>query len=234
MSASRPSPSTIAPAPDFFAGLGGFGAHFLDLAELRARVARWLESHAGLRSSGATEGAYEALILPDDDPAWRHRYADEAWSCALRYRAALRYLGVNHALVTCPYATRIGRAVSDLSVVARHYDALVTGKALEAYEPQEADALCSIGGAGPHVSCVTRALWQPGPGIAPVRVLHCADGGQGQKNAMAVDVNVYAWAPGELRSVEAPRSLDHPGPRLPLEWAIDTGKLLLNAGVLGA
>jgi hypothetical protein len=223
----------VHPPPAFLEGLGGVGAHYLDLAELRRRVAAWMASHAGLRSSGATESDYEALILPDDDPAWRHRYADEAWSCALRYRAALRYLGVNHPLITCPYAKRVGRAVEDLATVALAYGALVRGTALEAYEPDAADALCSLGSAGPHVSCVVAVTEEQGPGLAPVRALRCVDGGGGSRNNMAIDANLYAWEPGAMRDIEPPkRSIDRPGPKRPTVWAIDTAKLIVEAGLL--
>lgn len=223
----------VHPPPSFLEGLGGVGAHFLDLAELRRRVAAWMASHADLRSSGATEGAYEALILPDDDPAWRHRYADEAWSCALRYRAALRYLGVNHPLLTCPYAKRVGRAVADLATIALAYGALVRGPALEAYEPDAADALCSLGSAGPHVSCVVAVTDEQGPGLAPVRALRCVDGGGGHDGDMSICENLYRWEPGVIRDIKQPKhSIDRPGPKRQILWVIDTAHLVISAGLL--
>ncbi|HEU4409427.1 MAG TPA: hypothetical protein VFS43_29485 [Polyangiaceae bacterium] len=220
---------TTTTPPNPLAGWRPSGHHAQDEADVRTLVGAWLRSHEGMRSSGPTEGAYEALILPTDEPRWRARYADEAFSCALRFRAALYHLGVRHPLVVCPYRERVGRAVEDLATVARSYGALVEGSnALQRFEPREGDALCSLGRAGPHVSCVTLAQWLPGAGLE----LECADGGQGHKGSMAVDRNVYLYTGLALRSVEEPHSHASPGKGLPLVWTIDLWQVLLNSGAL--
>jgi hypothetical protein len=220
--------------PDFFAGLGSPAAHGLDEAELRARLARFYRSHEGLRSSGKTEAEYEALLFPNDRPAWRRLAADSMWSCALRFLAVCRLLGIPHPLLKVPYETRIGKAVIDAAAVARTFGALVEGEALDAYEPSEGDALCSLGRAGPHVSCVVGVESPQGPGAAPARVLVCVDGGAGRKGDMAIAANFYLWTPGRLRSVEPPQSLDRPGPPAALVWVVNAWNLVLNAGLLKA
>lgn len=222
------------PPTNLLEGLGSFGAHLLDEATLRGRVGRWYETHDGLRSSGKTQSEYEQFIFPNDAPAWRRRAADDMFSCALRFLACCRLLGVPHALLAEPYARRVGQAVVDCRRVAEAYGALVTGEALDSYEPDEGDAMCSGVGNSVHVSCVTRAIWQPGPGLAPARVLHCVDGGQGRRGSMAIEGNVYRWEPGAIRNVDPQdwRSLDRPGARRPLVWIIDLWQLVVGAGLL--
>lgn len=206
------------------------GVHFEDETGLRDVLGAWFRSHEGLRSSGETEPFYEQLIFPTDEPIWRHGYADDAWSCACRYRAALYHLKVKHPLVTCPYQKRVGHAVADVATVARSYKAIYEGPSVANYQPRPGDALCSLGGAGPHVSCVTAAEWR-----GERLVLTCADGGQGHRGSMAVDRNEYEWLGTALRSVEGPdHSLERPGPKRPLLWTISTWDLLLNADVLAS
>jgi hypothetical protein len=221
---------------DLLSGLGSFGNHEADKDTLRNRVGRFYRRHDNLRSSGKTEAAYEALIFPNDRPAWRHQAADEMFSCALRFLSACRLLGVPHPILAEPYERRwkLGGAVVDCRRVAETYGALVTGKALESYEPQAGDALCSGTGNNVHVSCVVSATWQPGVGMAPVYVLDCSDGGQGHKGDMAVEPNIYAWEPSAIRSVEPPRSLDQPGARRPLVWVISMWDVVFNSGLLKA
>lgn len=225
------SPATP-PAPDLLEGLGSFGAHHLAEVELRGRLARFYRQHEGLRSSGKTAAEYEDLIFPHDRPAWRRLAADTMWSCALRFLAICRLLGVPHEVLGVPYEKRIGYAVVDAAAVARAYGALVEGEALESYAPQEGDALCSLGRAGPHVSCVVGAASPPGPGAAPALVLTTVDGGAGRKGDMAVEENVYLWTPGRIASVEPPRSLDRPGPPAALVWVANVWEIVLNAGLL--
>lgn len=210
------------------------GVHLLDEADLRARIAAFYKLGEGLRSSGPTEAAYEAALFPADDPAWRHVYADSAFSCAIYLRAALYHLGVDHPLIVCPYRRRVGMAVADVATVARHYKALVEGKTgLATYEPRAGDGMCSMGGAGPHVSCVVGAAWLSGPGNSASLVLDCVDGGQGHKGSMAIEANRYLHTGLALRSVEGPtHSLEKPGPGRPLVWVADLWTILLNAGVL--
>ena len=124
-----------------FEGLGGFGAHLLDQNELRRRLATFYESHQGLRSSGKTEAEYEALMFPNDRPDWRRRAADEMFSCALRFLAGCRLLGVPHPLLAEPYERRVGRAIADAEAVIRAFGALVEGPALAFYEPAAGDAM---------------------------------------------------------------------------------------------
>ncbi len=208
------------------------GVHFEDEADLRNAVAAWLRKHEGLRSSGLTESAYEELIFPVDRPAWRRGAADSMYSCALRFRAALYHLGVRHPLIACPYEARPQMAVADLATVARHYKALYEGLAASTREPREGDALCSIGGAGPHVSCVVSAIWDTGPDGKPALVLGCVDGGGGHKGDMSVGANMYLWQGGAIRDVEPPRSLKSPGARRPLRWTIDLWAIVVGAGLL--
>jgi hypothetical protein len=220
---------------DLLEGLSSFGDHAQDEVEFRARVAAWLESHEGLRSSGKTAAEYEAMMFPHDTEAFRRSAADTMWSCALRFLAVLRHLGVPHAILDEPYERRWkkGGAVIDAGNVARAFGALCEYGALASYEPQAGDALCSQGPSGPHVSCVTKATWEPGARL----VLECVDGGQGHKGDMAVERNVYlldrrAEGPA-LRNVEN-RSLDDPGPPMRLVWGVDIWKLVLAAGLLKA
>lgn len=197
---------------------------------MRRLVGAWYALHEGLRSSGPAEGAYEEFILPNDRPAWRHAYADAAWSCALRFLACCRVLGVRHALLSVPYEQRVGHAVADAAAVARTYGALVEGAALSAYEPDAGDALCQEGPSGPHVSCVVAASWttSAGAGAPPRLELGCVDGGQGRRGDMAIGPASYLWTPGHV----APRSA--PASRRPLHWAVDMWELILCSGLLGS
>jgi hypothetical protein len=223
--------------PDFFAGLGSPAAHGLDEAELRGRVAAFYRSHEGLRSSSKTEAEYEALIFPNDRPEWRHRAADEMFSCALRFLAGCRRLGVPHPILAEPYEKRWqkGGAVVDCRRVAETYGAFVEGSALASYEPQAGDALCSEGPAGPHVSCITAATSEVGARLT----LEAADGGQGRKGDMAIERNVYLLdrrsSGPALRSIEAPTyALERPGPPRRLLWGINLWTLILESGLLKA
>lgn len=119
--------------------------------------------------------------------------------------------------------------------MARAGSALVEGPALAAYEPQAGDALCSLGAAGPHVSCVTAATWEPGARL----VLEAVDGGQGRKGDMAIEGNLYALERtlngAFVRSIEPTRwSPASPGPAKPVRWYADLWALVLNAGLLKA
>ncbi|HEU4532602.1 MAG TPA: hypothetical protein VFS00_00745 [Polyangiaceae bacterium] len=222
----------------FFEGINGFGAHLLDQAEVRARVADFYRSHEGLRSSGKTSAEYEQLMFPNDRPEWRRRAADEMFSCALRFLAGCRLMGVPHPVLAEPYEQRLGMAVADSENVARAYGALVQGAALATYEPSPGDALLSGPGDSVHVSCVVGEGPDPSDEGATYRRLVCVDGGQGAKGDMAVERNVYLLERGpdgqaSLRSIEAPRySYARPGPAKPLRWCVDIWTLVLNAGLL--
>lgn len=155
------------------------------------------------------------------------------WSCALRFLAVCRLLGVRHPVLEQQYEQRVGQAVADVRRVAEAHGAIVSGEALGRYEPEAGDALCSVSaGGGEHVSCVSSATWLPRPGGAPALVLDCVDGGQGGRGAMAIEANRYLWTPGALQSVEAPRSLDNPGPARRLVFAVSLWRLALGAGLL--
>lgn len=198
--------------------------------QVRTRIGAWYALHEGLRSSGPTEGAYEAFILANDRPEWRHTYADGAWSCALRFLACCRVLGLKHALLSVPYEQRVGHAVGDAAAVARSYGALVEGKGLATYEPDAADAMCQMGPSGPHVSCLVSASWTTSAGSsAPARLeLGAVDGGQGHLGDMAIGHASYLWTPGHV----APRSA--PASRRPLVWMVDMWELILCAGLLSS
>lgn len=225
--------------PRFQSPLADFvpsGTHALDMAEVRRRIGAWYALHEGMRSSGLEAGAYEAFLFPNDSPAWRARAADEMYSCALRFLACCRVLGVPHPLLKVPYAQRIGHAVGDCDQVARTYRALVEGHALAGYEPDEGDALCQHGRYGPHVSCVVEATWYgaPNPGRPPVLELWTVDGGQGGKGDMQIQSNKYVWQPSaHVASSEPPaHSRAAPGPSYPLVWIVDMATLVLEAGLL--
>jgi hypothetical protein len=229
------SPTTPLVPENIFAGLGGFGAHGLDEAELRDRIGAWYASFEGLRSSGPTERDYEEHVFPRDRAAWRHVYADQAFSCALHLRALMIKMRVRHRLLDVGYEQRVGFAVSDVATVARSFGALVEGPALASYEPGAGDASCVQGQHGPHVSCFTSATWEPGARL----VLGAVDGGQGRKGDMAIEKNLYLLdrraAGPALRSVEGPaHSLDKPGQPAPVLWFVNIWKLALEAGLLKA
>jgi hypothetical protein len=221
----------------FFDGLGGFGAHLLDQAELRRRVAAFYQSHEGLRSSGKTAAQYEELIFPNDRPDWRQRAADDMFSCALRFLACCRLLGVSHAVLAEPYERRVGRAVADAEAVARAFGALVEGGALGSFEPSPGDAMLAGDGNAVHLSCVVDEANETCEG-ACYRRLECVDGGQGRRGNMAIERNLYIVERGpgggaSLRNVEPPRfSCANPGPPKPLRWCVDLWSLALNAGLL--
>lgn len=213
----------------FLEGWAPTGVHSLDIADLRERAGDFYRSHESLRSSGKTEREYEALIFPNDTESFRRQAADDMWSCALRFQAGLRGFGVEHALLSVPYASRPQKAVIDAATVARHFGALVEGPALARYEPQAGDALCHGPANNPHVSCVNRAHTEPGGAL----VLDCSDGGQGRKGDMAIERNIYIYEAGRVASVEGPTySLERPGPWRPVVWAVDLEPLLVNADVL--
>lgn len=207
------------------------GVHVSDEADLRRLVADFFRGHEGLRSSGKTEAEYEAFILPHDRPEWRHRYADEAWSCALRFLAALRLLRVPHPLLAEPYERRIGRAMSDVEAVARTYGALVIGPDVASYVPQAGDAMLTGVGNALHCSCIVDVI----DGYR----LTCVDGGAGRKGDMAIDDTAYDLFVGErtasVRSVKPPAySSERPGPPRPVRSFVDTWLVVLNSGLLKA
>lgn len=213
----------------FFEGLGGFGAHLLDQAELRRRVAAFCRQHEGLRSSGLTEAQYEALIFPNDRPEWRKRAADDMFSCALRFLAVCRGLGVPHPLLAEPYQRRVGKAMSDVEAVAKAYGALVIGKAVGTYEPQAGDAMLTGHGNDLHCSCIVE--------VVDGYELHCVDGGQGGRGDMQIQANLYEldWGADAaiVRSIEPPRwSTSRPGPPKPVRSYVDLWQLCLGAGLL--
>ncbi|HEU4406986.1 MAG TPA: hypothetical protein VFS43_17085 [Polyangiaceae bacterium] len=209
----------------------------LDQAELRRRVGAFYKSHEGLRSSGKTSAQYEELIFPNDRPAWRKRAADDMFSCALRFLACCRLLGVSHAVLAEPYERRVGRAVADAEAVARAFGAIVEGEALASFEPAPGDALLAGAGNAVHLSCVVDELTETSEGEA-YRRLECVDGGQGRRGNMAIERNLYVLERGpggkvSLRSVEPPRhSYARPGPPKPLRWCVDLWALTLNAGLM--
>ena len=221
-----------------FEGLGGFGAHLLDQNELRRRLATFYESHQGLRSSGKTEAEYEALMFPNDRPDWRRRAADEMFSCALRFLAGCRLLGVPHPLLAEPYERRVGRAIADAEAVVRAFGALVEGPALAFYEPAAGDAMMIGAGNDVHISCIVLAGYDTSAAGDAFRRVVCVDGGQGRKNDMAIERNAYALDPGpgagvSARSIEAPLySYERPGPARPVRWYADVWTLVLNAGLM--
>jgi hypothetical protein len=222
----------------FFEGLGSVGAHLLDQAEFRGRVADFYRSHEGLRSSGKTEAEYEELIFPNDRPEWRRRASDEMFSCALRFLAVCRLLGVPHKLLAEPYERRPSMAVADSENVARAFGALVQGTALASYDPSPGDAMLSGPGDAVHLSCVVEEGLETSEGGATYRRIVCVDGGQGRKGDMAIEQNIYLIERGpggkaSLRSIESPRyAYEHPGPAKPLRWCVDLWTLVLNAGLL--
>lgn len=212
-------------------GLGGVGAHFLDEGELRGRVAGFCRSHEGLRSSGLTSGAYAELMFPHDRPAWRERAADEMYSCALRYLAVMRALGLRHRVLAEPYERRVGLAMSDVEAVARAHDALVIGEAVASYVPQAGDAMLAGSGNALHCSCIVAVTdgWD----------LECVDGGQGTRGDMAVEPSHYELQQGIssafVRSIEPPRySLAKPGPVRHLRSFVNLWALVEGAGLLEA
>jgi hypothetical protein len=219
-----------------FDGLGGFGAHLLDEAELRRRVAAFYASHEGLRSSGTTSPRYEELIFPNDRPAWRRHAADEMFSCALRFLACCRRLGVRHALLAEPYEHRVGRAVADAETVARAFGALVEGGALAAFEPAPGDAMLAGEGNAVHLSCVVDATTE-GSGGETYRRLECVDGGQGHPGDMAIERTWFVLRRGaagpSLLGIGPPNhSYERPGPPKALRWCVDLWSLVLNAGLM--
>ncbi len=219
--------STV-PRP-FLEGWAPTGVHSFDIGDLRERAGDFYRSHESLRSSGKTEREYERLIFPFDTETFRRQAADEMFSCALRFQAGLRGFGVEHALLSVPYATRPRKAVQDAATIARELGALVEGKALVRYEPEAGDAICHGPPNNPHVSCVNRAHTEPGGAL----VLDCSDGGQGRKGDMAIESNVYIYEAGQVASVEGPaHSLEKPGPRRRVIWIADLARLLVNGGVL--
>lgn len=220
-----------------FEGLGSFGAHLLDEAELRRRVGTFFKSHEGLHSSGKTAAQYEELIFPNDRPEWRRRAADDMFSCALRFLAGCRLLGVDHPLLGQPYERRVGMAVADAEALARAFDALVEGPALAAYEPAAGDSMLMGLGNAVHVSCVVGETPEAAQD-AVYRRLECVDGGQGRRGSMGIEQNLFVLerGPGDrvsVRSVEPPHfSCAKPGPPRPLRWCVDLWALALNAGLL--
>jgi len=215
---------------DVLAGWRPSGVNALDVSEVRALVGGFYRAHEGLRSSGLTEEAYEALIFPNDRPEWRHLAADDMFSCALRFTAGLRLLRVKHPILASPYEKRKGRAVADARAVAESFGAVVDDGALTRYEPQAGDALCHGWGNNVHVSCVNLAHTDEEGRL----ILECSDGGQGRRFDMAIEANRYLWTPGRVQTVEGPtHSVERPGAPRPLVWVVDIAELLLNAGVMG-
>lgn len=225
--------------PRFRDPLEGFtpsGTHWLDQVEVRRRIGEWYALHEGMRSKGLEEEAYERFIFANDRPDWRKRAADEMYSCALRFLACARVLGVKHPVLAVPYEQRVGQAVSDCERVAATYGACVRHLALDGYEPDVGDVLCQHGAYGPHVSCVTESIAYPSltPGKGADRILSAVDGGQGGKGDMQIAKNEYVWRRGgKVASVEGPaHSRAKPGPERSLIWVIDAWALALGAGLL--
>lgn len=217
---------TLAPSP--LALWRPTGAHFQDESDVRALAAAFFKSHEGLRSSGKTEAEYEAFLFPHDTPKFRHAYADEAWSCALRMLAAWRELGVPHPLLAVPYKTRIGKAVTDVETIARDFGALhLLGKA-NVYEPGPGDGMISGPESNLHVSCIVDVTGD---------ALACVDGGQGRKNDIAIEGNLYRLTRGtslsSVRSIEPPTySAAKPGPAKRVRSFVDLWAVIVESGAL--
>lgn len=229
MLVTRSNPYGLDPFRSPLDGWTPSGAHDQDRQELGARIGSWYEQHEGLRSSGTTEGDYERFIFPNDTPTFQHDAADTMWSCALRLQGCYRVLRVRHNLLATPYAERAQMAVVDAAQVARSFGALVESTAdLVAYEPQAGDAICQLGPAGPHVSCIVRAEWQTrGLGGQAALELSCVDGGQGHKGDMRIGRTAYLWDKGRVTPIAGGKSRR-------LLWAVDIFKLVVESGCLSA
>lgn len=89
----------------------------------RARASEMADFFCGLTAKGALADDYRTLLFPNDDTAKAKQFAAGMSSCALFALAVWRELGVPHAILQKPYASRIGQAVSDVVRIATDYHA---------------------------------------------------------------------------------------------------------------
>ncbi len=92
-------------------------------ARRRAGVVAIARACAGL-SFASDPARYATLLFPLDDPARARAMAKSMSSCAVFALAVLRLAGVEHPHLAAPYASRLGKAVSDVLAVGADLGAL--------------------------------------------------------------------------------------------------------------
>lgn len=96
-----------------------------EVVEARRRKAAVAIAEACAGLSFATDPTrYTSLLFPFDEPSKARAMAKTMSSCALFALAVLRLMGVEHPALSAPYASRLGKAVSDVLAVAADLGAL--------------------------------------------------------------------------------------------------------------
>ena len=94
------------------------------LSPARLTVLTWVHARAGsgVAVSGRC-GEYEEACYPLDTEATRRYEGPRRSACGLFGETSLRVGGVKHALLSIPFANRVGMAVADIQTIAHQADA---------------------------------------------------------------------------------------------------------------
>lgn len=206
---------------------------FASQDEAERALSDYAESLVGACARCPRPDEYARALFPHDDGVTAARFSVGMSSCALFALACWRAVGLPHPYLSQPYASRIGRAVSDVVEIARSCGAW------RGHDETLSSGLCAgdviLMGPPEHVAVVTSV--DPRGGVVTYGAV---EGGQVSIYGYAIGRGDYALvtSPGGqpwVKSVHPPaHSLAHPSTGRRLVGSASLAALLDAAGLVAS